>query len=52
MSFMKAEIAERKALLASGQPVAQDIFTTLVRANEDEDAKFKLTAEELVRPIP
>jgi cytochrome P450 len=53
IDFMRVEIEERKAALGSPtsvgqQHVAQDIFTMLVRANENEDAKLKLTESELV----
>ncbi|KAF8221624.1 cytochrome P450 [Tricholoma matsutake] len=49
-AFMRAEIEERKTVLLSTgqQPAGQDIFTMLVKANEDEDAKFKLTENELI----
>lgn len=51
---MRAEIEERKTVLLSTgqQPAGQDIFTMLVKANEDEDAKFKLTENELVCLVP
>jgi hypothetical protein len=54
MSLMKAEVTERKAL-ANGsvessitRRVGRDIFTTLIKANEDEDTKVKLNNQELV----
>ena len=54
--FMKAQVRERKAVLGSTAPSEQnasttqtDVFTMLVKANEDEGGKFKLDDEELVR---
>ena len=56
MEFMEAQVRERKVVIGSTAPSEQqagaiqtDAFTMLVRANEDEGAKFKLDDEELVR---
>jgi hypothetical protein len=57
MFFMRAEVAERKARINGSvsssstdqHGIGLDIFTALVQANEDEDAKFKLDDQELVR---
>lgn len=57
MEFIKAQVRERKAIIGSRAPSKQeaadaaqtDVFTMLVKANEDEGGKFKLDDEELVR---
>jgi hypothetical protein len=55
MEFMKAQVKDRKAVIGSIAPSERkagttqtDVFTMLVKANEDE-GKFKLDEEELVR---
>ena len=55
MEFMKTQVMERKAVIGSIAPnerkagtTQTDIFTMLVKANEDE-GKLKLDDEELVR---
>jgi hypothetical protein len=55
MEFMKTQVMERKAVIGSIAPSERkagttqtDVFTMLVKANEDE-GKFKLDDEELVR---
>jgi cytochrome P450 len=54
MAFMRSQVAERKAEIASGSSSIRerergnDIFTMLVRANEDEGAKFQLGDQELI----
>ncbi|KAF9529862.1 cytochrome P450 [Crepidotus variabilis] len=49
-NFMKAQVAERKKLvsLKKMEIVGNDIFTTLVKANEDEGGKFQLDDSELI----
>ncbi len=49
MSFMRAQIAERRSLIQGGTVLRRDAFTMLVKANEDEEAKFRLDDDELVR---
>ena len=55
IEFMKAQVMERKAVIGSIAPSERkagttqtDVFTMLVKANEDE-GKLKLNDEELVR---
>ena len=56
IEFMKAQVRERKAVIGSKTPserkagsIQTDVFTMLVRSNEDESGKLKLDDEELVR---
>ena len=56
MEFMKTQVRERKAVIGSTAPserkagaIQADVFTMLVKANEDEGGKLKLDDEELVR---
>ena len=58
MEFMKTQVRERKAVIGSTAPnesewkegtIQADVFTMLVRANEEEEGKLKLDDEELVR---
>ena len=59
MEFMKTQVRERKADIGStapsehkaGKQLQADVFTMLVKANEDEGAKLKLDDEELVRTV-
>ena len=59
MEFMKTQVRERKAVIGStapsehkaGKQLQADVFTMLVKANEDEGAKLKLDDEELVRTV-
>ena len=59
MEFMKTQVTERKAVIGSTAPsehkagklLQADVFTMLVKANEDEGAKLKLDDEELVRTV-
>ena len=59
MEFMKTQVTERKAVIGStapsehkaGKQLQADVFTMLVKANEDEGAKLKLDDEELVRTV-
>ena len=52
MGFMRSQIAEHKAEIASGssniKEGRKDVFTMLVRANEDEGGKFQLDDQELI----
>lgn len=49
MDFMQNQVAERKAEFRAGTTEGkQDIFTMLVKANEEEAGKFQLSNEELV----
>ncbi|KAF9529864.1 cytochrome P450 [Crepidotus variabilis] len=49
-SFMKAQVRQRKkqVIHKDAEITGHDIFTMLVKANEDEDAKLKLDDSELV----
>jgi len=51
MTFMHSQVAERKAEITSGSSSAtergNDIFTMLIRANEDE-GKFQPNDQELI----
>ena len=50
MHFMKQQVAERRTELR-GQTESskrRDIFTMLVKANENESGKYRLDDEELV----
>ncbi|TFK59164.1 cytochrome P450 [Pluteus cervinus] len=51
MQFMREQIAERRQLVRGGTPLRKDIFTTMVQANEDEEARFKLDDDELIGNI-
>jgi len=52
MGFMRSQIAEHKAEIALGSSSIKegrnDVFTMLVRANEDEGGKFQLDDQELI----
>ena len=54
MAFMRSQVAERKADITSGSSSptkgGNDIFTMLVRANEDE-GKFQLNDQELIGDV-
>ncbi len=50
MSFMKDQVDDRKVDIQ--QSSNQDAFSLLVKANESETEKYKLSDDELVRPIP
>ena len=49
---MHSQVAERKAEIASGSSSVtegrNDVFTMLVKANEDEGGKFQLDEQELI----
>ncbi|KAJ7927562.1 cytochrome P450 [Mycena leptocephala] len=45
--FMKEQVAERKVSVAAGDTRA-DVFTTLVKANQDESGKLQLDDQELI----
>ena len=45
---MNEQVAERKADVSAGGP-SVDAFTTLVKATQDESAKYRLDDQELVR---
>ncbi|KAF8626099.1 hypothetical protein AX15_005083 [Amanita polypyramis BW_CC] len=51
-SFMETQIAQRKAMIQESKSgeleLGNDAFTMLVRANEDEEAKYRLSRQELV----
>ena len=51
MAFMRSQVAERKAEITSGYSSiterGNDIFTMLVKANEDE-GKYQLNDQELI----
>jgi cytochrome P450 len=56
MEFMKTQVRERKAEVGSTIPTERkagttqsDVFTMLVKANEDEGGKYKLDDDEVVR---
>ncbi|TFK68804.1 cytochrome P450 [Pluteus cervinus] len=49
--FMHAQITERRHSIQGGSPLRNDVFTMLVKANEDEEAKFRLDDEELIGNI-
>ncbi|KAJ7634851.1 cytochrome P450 [Roridomyces roridus] len=50
--FMHEQVAERKAEVASGAgDVRKDAFTTMVRSNVNEDAKYRLDDQELIGNI-
>ncbi|KIM86789.1 hypothetical protein PILCRDRAFT_64934 [Piloderma croceum F 1598] len=46
--FMHAQIADRKREARSGAPPRNDVFSILVRANEDDVSKYPLDDTELV----
>jgi len=51
LSFMQAQAKKRKEDVRSGMggsSYRKDVFTTLVKANEDENSKLKLNDSELV----
>ncbi|TFK72489.1 cytochrome P450 [Pluteus cervinus] len=48
MDFMHAQVAERRDLVQGGTQLRMDVFTMLVKANEDEEAKFRLDDDELI----
>jgi cytochrome P450 len=52
MAFMRSQVAERKAEIVSrSSSIAEkrdDVFTLLVRANEDEHTKFQLDDQEVI----
>ncbi|KAF7318973.1 hypothetical protein HMN09_00233300 [Mycena chlorophos] len=48
MSFMREQIAERKAEVTSGNELRPDAFTMLVKANQDEEEKNSLDEDELI----
>jgi len=52
MAFMRTQVAERKTEIASGTSSITekrgDVFTLLVRANEEEGTKFQLDDQELI----
>lgn len=47
-AFMHAQIAERRMEVRSGSVQKDDVFSMLVRANEDDNGKFPLDDSELV----
>ncbi|KAK7044658.1 cytochrome P450 [Favolaschia claudopus] len=53
ISFMREQIAERKAQVAMGNAggMRSDAFTMLVKANQDESSKYQLDDEELIGNI-
>ena len=48
---MRVQVSERRSLVRGGTPLKNDVFTMLVKANEDEEAKFRLDDDELVRSV-
>ena len=52
MEFMHSQVTKRKAEIASGScdvtEGRNDVFTMLVKANEDEGGKFQLDKQELI----
>jgi cytochrome P450 len=53
LQFMKNQVSERRTEIRgyTGSLRRSDAFTALVKANEDESAKYKLDDEELVRSL-
>jgi hypothetical protein len=53
LGFMKTQAAERREELGgqTGASRRTDAFTMLVKANEDESAKYRLGDDELVCPF-
>ncbi|KAK7044671.1 cytochrome P450 [Favolaschia claudopus] len=51
-AFMKEQVADRKAAVAAEtKDTRTDIFTLMVKANEDESAKYQLEDQELIGNI-
>jgi len=50
--FMHAQIADRKVEARSGAPPRNDVFSILVRANEEDGGKYPLDDTELVSRFP
>ncbi|KAJ7512693.1 cytochrome P450 [Mycena galericulata] len=50
MRFMQEQVAERKAEVAAGH-TRPDVFTMLVKANQDESSKHRLDDDELIGNI-
>lgn len=46
--FMREQVAERTMEVRSGAPPKDDVFSMLVRANEEDGGKFPLDDAELV----
>ncbi len=45
---MQTQVEERRREVRDGTSQRDDVFTRLVRANEDEESKYRLSDEELV----
>ncbi|TFK72487.1 cytochrome P450 [Pluteus cervinus] len=48
MDFMRAQVVERREIINGGSQLKGDVFTMLVKANEDEEEKLQLDDEELI----
>lgn len=48
---MQEQVEERRKEVRGGTSTRDDVFTRLVQANEDEESKYRLTDDELVRFI-
>jgi len=46
--FMQTQVEERRREVRDGTSHRDDVFTRLVRANEDEESKYRLSDEELI----
>ncbi|KAJ7269924.1 cytochrome P450 [Mycena rebaudengoi] len=46
--YMRQQVAERKARVAAGGDLSADLFTMLVKANQDESNKYQLDDQELI----
>ncbi|KAF7325930.1 hypothetical protein MKEN_00443900 [Mycena kentingensis (nom. inval.)] len=47
LDFMHMQVAQRKEDVAAGKELRADAFTALVQANQDEEGKYRLDADEL-----
>jgi cytochrome P450 len=47
-AFMHSQVTDRKTEVRSGAPSRDDVFSMLVRANEEDGGKFPLSETELV----
>ncbi|TFK72490.1 cytochrome P450 [Pluteus cervinus] len=48
MDFMRVQVSERRGLVRGGTQLRNDVFTMLVKANEDEESRFRLDDSELI----
>lgn len=48
-TFMRDQVADRKAEVRSGAAQKDNVFSMLVRANEEDGGKFPLDDSEVVR---